>query len=152
MKFHFTTLQTTRQRIIDILKTHSLEQLNEIPVGFRNNLIWNAAHCIATQQILTLKNAGLAPAVEEEFIAAYKKGSAPSGPVTQNEVNKIRELLKSTAEHLSEEYSSGKQPTYTDYTTSYGVTLTEWEEAILFNNTHEGLHLGYMMALKKSLP
>jgi len=33
----------------------SLEQLNKIPEGFNNNLIWNIAHCVVTQQLLCYK-------------------------------------------------------------------------------------------------
>ena len=34
-------------------------------------------------------------------------------------------------------------------TTSYNVILKTVEDAIVFNNIHEGLHLGYMMALNR---
>ncbi len=35
--------------------------------------------------------------------------------------------------------------------TSAGIRLESVEDAIAFNNFHEGIHLGYVMALKKAL-
>ena len=32
-----------------------------------------------------------------------------------------------------------------------GVDLSSFEDAILFNNIHEGIHLGYMMGVRKGL-
>ena len=34
------------------------------------------------------------------------------------------------------------------YETSFGYTLHGVEEAILFNNTHEGMHIGTILALR----
>ena len=33
----------------------TLEQLNKVPQGFKNNVIWNIVHCIVTQQLLVYK-------------------------------------------------------------------------------------------------
>ncbi|MDB9932132.1 hypothetical protein OAD28_05360 [Flavobacteriales bacterium] len=38
---------------------------------------------------------------------------------------------------------------FKEYTTSYNVTLSNIDDAVKFNNVHEGLHLGYAMALRK---
>ena len=43
--------------------------------------------------------------------------------------------------------SAGVFSNFTPYTTSYGYTLTCIEDAIHFNNTHEGMHLGVVIAL-----
>ena len=38
---------------------------------------------------------------------------------------------------------------YTSYKTMFGVELTNIDDAIKYVSSHEGLHLGYAMALKK---
>jgi len=38
---------------------------------------------------------------------------------------------------------------YSDYETSFGLNLTSIEEAISFNNIHEGIHFGYLLAMVK---
>ena len=55
------------------------------------------------------------------------------------------ELVSKTESDLK----SGINWNYNSYTTSYNVTLNSIEEAIKFNNVHEGLHFGYAMAMKK---
>jgi len=35
------------------------------------------------------------------------------------------------------------------YTTSYGVTIGHVRKGVCFNNTHEGMHYGMMIALGK---
>jgi hypothetical protein len=50
---------------------------------------------------------------------------------------------------MEKDYAAGLFNEYKAYPTSFGVTLSEIEEAIMFNNVHEGMHLGYCIALRK---
>lgn len=40
----------SRTLYLEYLDTYSLDQLNTIPDGFNNNLIWNIGHVIVSQQ------------------------------------------------------------------------------------------------------
>ena len=40
---------------------------------------------------------------------------------------------------------------YTPYTTSFGLDLKNIQDAIIFNNMHETLHYGYIMAQKRAI-
>ena len=126
-----------------------MEQLNTIPKGFNNNLIWNLGHVIATQQLLTYGLSGLAPVVEADLIAAFRKGTRPEGVVSQSDYDRFKELCFSMIDKTSADYSAGIFTEFKTYVSSYNVTLNSVEDAIMFNNVHEGLHLGTMMALKK---
>ena len=44
----------------------SLEELNKIPEGFNNNVIWNIAHVVVTQQLLVYDMSGLPMLIREE--------------------------------------------------------------------------------------
>jgi len=37
------------------------------------------------------------------------------------------------------------------YRTSYNVELESLDDALWFNNMHEAMHLGYMLAMRKSV-
>jgi len=50
-----------------------------------------------------------------------------------------------------EDYTKGIFKAYYEYTVGTKSTLHNVEEAIEFNNFHEGMHLGYILALRKSL-
>ena len=120
-----------------------------IPQGFRNNLLWNISHAIVTQQLYCYYNSGLSMYVPEDFIAAYRKGTVPDGHVpTQEEVDTLKGLLLSTQQQLEEDYQKGIFTTYTDYLTGLNYPLSCVEDAIYFNNTHEGMHLGLVIGIK----
>lgn len=151
MQNHLDLLKATRKNILKQLDGLSVSQLNTIPNGYNNNLIWNAAHVVVTQQLLCYKNAGLAMKLPTEIINAYRKGSKPEKQVTQAEVDQIKEWLIQSVDWLAEDLAVAKFSSYNEYPTSYGYPLATLEDAIVFNNVHEGMHLGYIIALKKHL-
>ncbi|SHL28410.1 DinB family protein [Flavobacterium saccharophilum] len=145
----FEVQKTIREILLKILDGHSLEQLNKIPAGFSNNLIWNIAHCVSTQQVLVYKLSGLPMKVSEEFINKYKKGTKPEGDVSQAEVDEVRALLSSTLDQVQKDFADGIFQNYTEYTTSMGYTLRNIDGALEFNNYHEGIHTGIVMSIRK---
>ncbi|HQE33390.1 MAG TPA: DinB family protein [Flavobacterium alvei] len=145
----FNVNTTSRNMISKILEKHTLEQLNKIPEGFGNNLIWNIAHVIVTQQLLVYKLSGLPIMVSDELVEKYKKGTKPEQAATQDEVDEIKSLLFSTIEKTKEDYANGIFKNYTEYPTSTGFVLNSVQDALNFNNFHEGLHIGILMSIRK---
>ncbi|KDN55208.1 DinB family protein [Flavobacterium seoulense] len=145
-------LETTvksRNLILELLQKFTLEQLNKIPKGFNNNLIWNVGHIIVAQQVLVYKLSGLPVMIADEMIDKYKNGSRPEQDVTQVELDEIKSLLFSTIDQTIVDYNNGIFKNYNQYTTSIGINLKNAEEAIAYNNFHEGLHIGIMMTIRK---
>jgi hypothetical protein len=151
MKNHFEILNITRNNILNSIKDLSLSELNKIPIGFKNNVIWNVGHIVATQQLLCYKMSGLDMALDAAFIAKYMKGSFAVGDASQEELDYIVKQLKELPAKVEADYANQLFKEYNTYTTSYNITLNDVEQAIQFNNVHEGLHLGYIMAMKKGL-
>jgi hypothetical protein len=151
MDWMFDITLKNRALLKSFIENHTLDELNTVPEGFSNNIIWNIAHTIVTQQLLTYKLSGLPMLVSDEMVVAYQKGSKVLRDVTQAEVDAIKGLLFSTVEQTKHDYNTKIFKTYTEYTTSTNSTMTKVEEAISFNNFHEGIHLGYILALRKSL-
>ncbi|UUF15291.1 MULTISPECIES: DinB family protein [Flavobacterium] len=145
----FETQKTIREILVKILDHHSLEQLNKIPDGFKNNLIWNIGHCIASQQILVYKLSGLPLQVSDELIAKYSKGTKPEADVSQEEVNEIRNLLTQTLLQTEKDYNDNVFTNYNQYTTSMGFDLKNVKDALDFVSYHEGIHTGIIMGIKK---
>jgi abortive infection bacteriophage resistance protein len=145
----FKVQKTIREILLKILDNHSLEQLNKIPAGYSNNLIWNVAHCISAQQVLVYKLSGLPMLVSDEFIDKYKKGTKPEGDVSQAEVDEIRGLLFSTLDKTEKDVNDDIFLNYTRYLTSMGFELTNVQDALDFVNYHEGIHTGIIMSIRK---
>lgn len=142
--------RSSRQTLLQFLDNYTPEQLNAIPTGFRNNLIWNIAHIIVTQQGLVYSLSGLAPMVSKDMIDRYKKGTQPEGIVVQDEIEEIRRLLFATLDQTEADYAAGKFTHYQEFTiSSVGFTLRNIDDALLFNDFHEAMHLGIMLQLRK---
>lgn len=151
MEWDFDITLKNRDVLKTFIENYSLEELNKVPKGFKNNMIWNIAHTIATQQLLVYKLSGLPMIVNDDFVEAFRKGTKPERDLTQAEVDEIKGLLFSTIEKTKEDYNNKIFQTFNEYTVTTKNRLTNVEEAIAFNNYHEGLHLGYILALKKSI-
>lgn len=151
MKDQLEITKTNRRLLTKIMDKYSLEDLNKVPEGFSNNLIWNIAHVVVTQQLLVYKLSGLPLIIDDEMIDLYKKGTKTEREVSQEEVDTIKELLFSTLDKTEEDINAGIFKEYQEYPTSTGFVLKSVKDAMNFNNFHEGIHLGYILALKKSL-
>ncbi|MEQ8713240.1 MAG: DinB family protein [Cyclobacteriaceae bacterium] len=145
----FETQRVTRANIISLVEAFSAEQLNHIPEGYNNNLAWNLGHLLVTQQLLVYRLSGLPGYLSDELIDRYRKGTKPEAPISDEEVATIKEQLLTLVDQTATDWAEGKFGEYKEYPTSFGVTLRSTADAMQFNNSHEALHLGYMMAMKK---
>ncbi|MBF2707371.1 DinB family protein [Flavobacterium soyangense] len=151
MQQTFDITNTSRKIVFQFLGNHTLEQLNKIPEGYSNNLIWNIAHIVVTQQLLVYKLSGLPMMVSDELIQKYMKGTKPEHNATQAEVDEIKSLLFKTIDQTKEDFDNKVFKNYQEYPTSTGFVLKNAEDAMIFNNFHEGLHIGIMLCLRKFL-
>jgi hypothetical protein len=145
----FRILETSRTLYSKLLENYSLEQLNTIPEGFSNNLVWNAGHVIASQQKLIYALSGFPMKISDDFFEKYRNGSRPDAAATHAEVAEIKHLLLSTAAQVKADYENNVFQKFNEYQTQTGFYLGNLKEAILFNNYHEGIHLGMMLTIRK---
>ncbi|MBP8157541.1 MAG: DinB family protein [Flavobacterium sp.] len=149
MEQTFELNRTCRKLIAPFLDEYTLDQLNTIPEGFSNNLFWNIAHVVVTQQLLIYKLSGLPMLISDELVDKYKKGTKPEHIATQADVDEIKQLLFDLIDQTQADYGSGVFTQFTEYPTSSGFVLKNVKDAMAYNNFHEGLHLGIIMSLKK---
>ena len=143
--------KVSRKAFRNILDNYTLKQLNKVPDGFKNNLFWNIAHVVVTQQLLCYRLSGLDTLVDDEWIELYKKGSSTIGDASESDLKKLKELLFSTIEKIEEDIEAGLFNEFKEYPTSTGFVLKSVGDAFEFNNFHDGIHLGYVLALKKAV-
>lgn len=151
METEFAILQQTRNNIQTLLEEISDKDLVRIPADFSNNIYWNVAHIVIVQQLLCNKMSRVPLNIPDEWVAPFSKGSAPDGTCDAAPRAGIQEALTTTVEALVDDYRAGRFGAYKTYPTSYGFTIASIEDAIAFNNVHEALHLGYILALKRAL-
>ncbi|MGJ5641684.1 DinB family protein [Formosa sp. S-31] len=152
MDFIFSVLEKSRDIFKSLLESHTLDELNTIPHGFNNNIIWNIGHIVVTQQVLMYKLSGLPVPISETLIQKYQKGTKPEQPVTLEEVNELKSLLFTTLEQSKMDYKKSVFKTFMPYTVqTTGNALRTLEEAMQFALFHEGLHFGVVKGLSKSV-
>ena len=145
------TIGFTRKHFLDLTAGCTAEEMNTIPGGFGNNLIWNLAHVISSQQSLCYSMSDVQPVVDQRLVDLYKPTSTPVDFVGDEDIIKIRSLAESTVQQLSVDYHNGLFKTYAGRQTKYGVLLSNVDEAIAYISTHETLHFGYAKAMLKVL-
>lgn len=141
--------RTSRKIYLDLFNNHTAEQLNMVPAGFNNNIVWNIGHVIVAQQSLIYKGSGLPMYVPDAMFDAYKPGTKPTGFIAQDAINELKEIMTSLVEKTEADLRHNKFKIYNERTTGTGFHLTSLQDALLFNNYHEGLHLGYIMSIRK---
>lgn len=140
-----------RKAFIRLIDELSLEQLNEIPTGFNNNIIWNFGHIVVSTQTLSYTRTGIREGVSwVKYVEAYAKGSKPTYFVSQEEVNDLKEIALSSILEIEADYNAGVFKTTTPYeTATYGATLNSIEDVLITSVGHDNLHYGYATAQKR---
>ena len=144
-------LKQTRQLVLKLCNGVDNDTMLRVPTGFNNNLLWNLGHLVVTQQLLCYKLSGNAMLIEDSLVDALRKATSPKEWDAAPDADQLRELAVSLPEKLEVDYKAGVFKNYDAYETSAGVTLASIDDALAFNNFHEGIHVGSMLAIKRLL-
>jgi hypothetical protein len=147
------TLREIRGFILRLVDGLSPEQLETVPPGASNSILWNLGHLAVTQQLLHYKLSGLPMYLPDEVVDGFRKGTSPAdwNGAPPAGIGQVREWLVELPERLAEDHAAGRFESFQEYPTSAGITLHSLDEALAFNNFHEGLHGGFIMRLKKQI-
>lgn len=125
-------IKKTRTYLLEQIKDLTAEQLNKIPDGFNNNIIWNLGHMVAAQQGICYMRSGNETIVGEAFFNNYKPGSKPEQFFDVAQYEKIKDLFTSTLTQLEADLAKGMFANYPAFTTRYGIELASIDDAIQF--------------------
>ena len=146
-----STIIESRKLFRQLIEGLTIEEINKVPEGFNNNIIWNFGHVIVSQQILCYKLAALPLKIDPSYLLKYSKGTMPETFFDEAELEFLKTQSVLLIEHLIEDMNANLFNNYTPYTTSFNVSLTSVDDAVKFLTMHEGLHLGYAMAIKRAI-
>jgi hypothetical protein len=149
MEAVLNTLKVNRNHIMNVLNSFSTEQLHTIPNGLNNNMIWQVGHIVSAQQGLIYGASGNQLHVSPEFVQLFKKGSSPKEWHAFVDIQMVKTALIETQEHLIRDIENRIFENYKEYVTSFGVTLKNVNDAMVFNLGHEMLHFGNIMVMRK---
>jgi len=147
----FDFIINSRKAFIKLIDGLTIEELNKIPDGFSNNIIWNFGHIVVSTQMLCYVRTGVSQdAASVKFNEYYKKDTKPTYTVTEEEVAELKAIALESIEKIKEDYANGKFSSITPFTTAtYGVQMNSIEEVLITTIGHDNVHCGYASALKK---
>jgi hypothetical protein len=149
MKETFEITETSRRLLHHLIEPLTLAQLNTIPDGFNNNIIWNVGHIIVVQQMLVYNLSNLPMQVSADLVLKYKKGTRPEEQATEGDVAMLKELLFSTISQTKTDFDKSIFKNFMEYKVTTGFVIKNAQDAIAFNYYHEALRTGMIMILKK---
>jgi hypothetical protein len=145
-------VRKTRTAILNLISDMTIEEVNKVPQGFNNNIVWNIAHLVAAQDnIFYVKSGNPLKNIDQDYFEAYKPGSKPEKPVSAEEFEHIKQLLFSSLDHLEGDLELNIFDNYPAWTTRYGFDMESVKDGLTLLPFHDGLHFGYMMAQKRVL-
>jgi hypothetical protein len=144
-------IKASRSKLLSLVEELTTAELNYIPVGFNNNLAWQIGHIVVSQQILCYKLAGQKLIIENELIDLYKNGSKPERDFSDAEIAQMKDYVLSTIDQLAIDLQNGIFDDYNPYTVSTypGFRLENVKDAVTFIASHDGLHYGCSLGLKR---
>jgi len=147
----FEVIRASRQALLSLVEGLSTEQMNKIPDGFNNNLAWQMGHLVVSQQILCYKLSNNELIIDPTLVDKYRNGSKPENYISTEEISQIKTYLTATIDQLEKDLNANKFDNYTPYSISTykGYRLERIEDAIKFIVSHDGLHYGCSLMMKK---
>jgi hypothetical protein len=141
----FDFIIDARKAFIKLVDSLTIEQLNKIPDGFNNNIIWNFGHILVSTGILPDTST-------VKFVESYKKDTRPTYTVTEQEIAELKALALDSIEKIKVDYANGVFANITPFSTStYGVEMKSIEEVLITTIGHDNTHFGYALAQRKML-
>ncbi len=93
---YLTKLEELRTRLLKCTKHLTTQQINYIPPGFKNNIIWNIGHELAVSDDILYGNIESMKPQYPFDITKFKKGSKPEQIVDTDTVASIKEAFGAT--------------------------------------------------------
>ncbi len=152
MEHVFTYIRETRRAMTKIVDTLSIDDLNRIPNGFANNIIWNYGHIYVSTLALTYLRTGVEKDKVIPHLRKYGKGSKPEELVGKDEIAFLKDNILLSIDLLEADYKNNVFRQIAPFATeTYGKTMDAIEEVITCTLAHDNFHFGYVKALQKAV-
>lgn len=144
-------IRASRKALLFLVEDLTTEQLNKIPTGFNNNLAWQMGHLIVSQQLLCYKLSNNELVIDPNLVEKYKNGSKPESFISAEEIAQLKHDLLGVIDQLESDLATDKFNNYFPYTISTykGLKLESLQDAVKFIASHDGLHYGCSLMMKK---
>lgn len=141
-----------RQFLISQIAELSAEQMNAIPKGYNNNIIWNIIHSMSAQQGICYRRLGQSPIIPDKYITPFLTNTKPDRIFDIKEIEAVKKMFIATIDKLQEDHSKkifhNNTGTLNIYKV-YEIEMHDIDDALDILLYHEGYHVGQILRLKK---
>jgi len=141
----------TRKNFIRLMDEMTIADINSIPPGFNNNIVWNFGHIVVSQQKLCYSLAGLPLKIDTQYLQRYQRGSKPQKFIHPEEIAFLKEAACTLIEELLRDLKTDIFRNFNPTKLHYGLELLCIEDAINYFPNHDALHLGFATAIKRAI-
>lgn len=146
----FEAAYSVRSKMLRLLEELSIEQLNKIPAGLNNNIIWHIGHILVSTEILCYWRTNIDADYVIPLAEKYKNGTKPEAFIAKEEIETIKNNLLSSLQKIEAAYQQNKFQKITPYATqTFGVMMEDIETVFQYCSLHDTLHLGNITIIKK---
>ncbi|RZJ23647.1 MAG: DinB family protein [Acinetobacter sp.] len=147
----FKFILDSRNAFVKLLDGVSIEELNHIPEGYNNNMIWNFGHIVVSTQALCYLRTRLSQNPQSiKYYQQYKSGTYPESKVLENEFSELKEIALQSIIDIKRDYDAGIFGSMPPFTTeTYSSEIQNINELLITTAGHDNLHFGYAWAIKK---
>lgn len=143
----FKLMESIRSRMLAQLENVSEELADRIPAGFNNNIRWNLGHILTIHDMLIFQLNNEKSGFPADYPALFKNGTKPADwqqtpPALEVLTQQLEEQMKQIRETFSGRLDQEAAKPFREMKTI--------GEIINFSFYHEGLHTGFIWAMKKA--
>jgi hypothetical protein len=150
MQYTIKYIRRIRENFIQLMDTLSIEQLNEIPEGYNNNIIWNFGHIVTSTPALCYVRSGVNKHIDNPYFDKYRNGTMPESFVSKEEVDELKTLALSHLEKIEKDIEANTFLNIEPYATAtFKYEMNTIEEILTCATAHESLHLGIASSIKR---
>lgn len=85
-----------RMDLIEITENLTVDQLNTIPYGFNNSIVWNLGHILVVTDEILYENSPFSIPAHDFDISGFKKGTRPDNVIDEKDISLINSALSDT--------------------------------------------------------
>lgn len=151
MEKTFKFIRASRKVFVELIDSLTVEEVNHVPQGFNNNIIWNFGHIVVSTPALCYVRTGIKSDTSWiKFFEYYTKGTKPTYMVEEAEIAELKELALSSIDQIETDFKAGLFKNFRAFDTStYYESMDTFEEVLAMSSGHDNLHLGYALALRR---
>lgn len=150
--FALDNIEQITKKLVELLSNTSIEDINQIPAGFNNNIAWNFGHIATSSYSLAFKANGADSDFQIPHAEKYKKGSRPESITSQQEIDELIDLLNNFPNTIKAALAANRFENVKEYTTgTFGVPITNIQDMLITIAMHNTLHWQTIKDLKSLL-